>query len=100
MPPNPYAIPNHVVRDDRKEKFDALQWRCNADPIYAPTLAEIRTIGVEEGQWRCQNSDCLHVSERFKLTRYWSGLKVDELKKRQTCGRCWGRRMKLQIFLP
>lgn len=42
MADNPYVIRNYVVRDDREEKFDALQWRCNADPIYAPTLAEIR----------------------------------------------------------
>jgi hypothetical protein len=80
-----------------QERFDELQWRCEVD-YYAPTIGELRDAGIEEGRFTCKVYECLHVGQRFKLTRYWSGLNVRDLKRRQRCGQCWGRKVKLQIF--
>src|SRR5690349_6271757 len=81
----------------RQEQFDELQWRCDVD-YYTPTLRELRDAGIVEGQFRCRNPDCNHVGERFDLTRYWSGMTVRDLKRRQTCSRCWWRKVKLKLF--
>jgi hypothetical protein len=95
MGPRRYSRDRNFRR--RQEQFEHLQWRCNVD-YYTPTIRELRESGIVEGQFRCSSPGCHHVGERFSLTRYWSGLTVKELKRRQTCGQCWRRRVKIKIF--
>lgn len=89
--------PRSAALRRQQEQFDELQWRCDVD-YYTPTIRELRDAFIYEGQFRCRDPNCGHVGERFDLTRYWSGLTVRDLKRRQTCGRCWGRQVKLKIF--
>jgi hypothetical protein len=89
---------NREVRR-RQEQFEELQWRCDVD-YYTPTLADLREAGIVEARFKCASSDCGHVGESFKLTRYWSGLTVREMKKRQIAVRAGGRKVKIKLLYP
>ena len=79
-----------------EQQFDEMQMRCNVD-YYSPTLAEIIEVGIYEARYRCANPQCQHPGEMFLLDRYWSGMKVRDIKARQTCGKCKGRKVDFQL---
>jgi hypothetical protein len=81
MGPSRYSRDRNVRR--RQEQFEELQWRYDVD-YYTPTIGELREAGIVEALFKCRNIECGHVGERFNLDRYWSGLTVRDLKRRQT----------------
>jgi hypothetical protein len=92
--------PRRYSRDQsvrRQERFEQPQRRCDVD-YHTPTIRDLRSAGIGEVRFKCANVDCGRVGEPFKLTRYWGGLAVRDLKKRQICGECWGRKMRPRIL--
>ena len=81
----------------RQELFDSLQWRCGAD-YYAPTIGELRDSGVvRSARYVCLDYGCSHQGASFELTRYGRFMNVRDLKRRQTCGRCYRKRIGLRL---